>query len=601
MLSDFLQPGLILIISGLLLLLLPAALRRAVQIAGPLLTLAAVLFVLGGTPESGAPVQLGAGLAESGALTAIFALIFALIALVAAIYNLHEKNRYELAVEAVYAGSSISVVFAEHWIGMLIFWELMAVASWLIVVSSRTVTARRVGFRYLLVHMLGGNLLLAGIVIKLSQGATAIEMLSGSMDAASWLILAGVAVNAAIPPLNAWIADAYPESTMGGTVYMGSYTTKVGVFCLIRLFAGTELLLYFGVFMAVYGVCMALIENDLRRLLSYHIVSQVGYMVAALAMGGELGVDGASAHAFNHILYKGTLLMCAGAVIKATGLRKITDLHRLGGLAHVMPVTAVCFLISSLAIAGFPLLNGFVSKALIMNAAAGGGYHWAELLLLLASVGTFMSVTLKINYFVFFGRGESEGALPAEGAQPYGSAQPAKGALPGEASLPLNMKLAMIAGATACVVTGISPGLVYGLTPFGSDGHPFTVDHVTQYIGMFAGAALVFVMYIRHMEPAAKLTLDTDWLYRKPLKYAFWWLCGTVDGVRLFLGGKIGAFCTWAVEYLHDPRRLLKAKPRPARDCLEDDDVLQKPVGWLIALTFAILLAATFYVLIRLA
>lgn len=595
MLSDFLQPGLILIISGLLLLLLPAALRRAVQIAGPLLTLAAVLFVLGGTPESGASVQLGAGLAESGALTAIFALIFALIALVAAIYNLHEKNRYELAVEAVYAGSSISVVFAEHWIGMLIFWELMAVASWLIVVSSRTVTARRAGFRYLLVHMLGGNLLLAGIVIKLSQGATAIEMLSGSMDAASWLILAGVAVNAAIPPLNAWIADAYPESTMGGTVYMGSYTTKVGVFCLIRLFAGTELLLYFGVFMAVYGVCMALIENDLRRLLSYHIVSQVGYMVAALAMGGELGVDGASAHAFNHILYKGTLLMCAGAVIKATGLRKITDLHRLGGLARVMPVTAVCFLISSLAIAGFPLLNGFVSKALIMNAAAGGGYHWAELLLLLASVGTFMSVTLKINYFVFFGRSESEGALP------YGSAQPAEGALPGEASLPLNMKLAMIAGATACVVTGISPGLVYGLTPFGSDGHPFTVDHVTQYIGMFAGAALVFVMYIRHMEPAAKLTLDTDWLYRKPLKYAFWWLCGTVDGVRLFLGGKIGAFCTRAVEYLHDPRRLLKAKPRPARDCLEDDDVLQKPVGWLIALTFAILLAATFYVLIRLA
>ena len=601
MLSDFLQPGLILIISGLLLLLLPAALRRAVQIAGPLLTLAAVLLVLGREPESDAPAQLGADLAESGALTVIFALIFALIALVAAIYNLHEKNRYELAVEAVYAGSSISVVFAEHWIGMLIFWELMAVASWLIVVSSRTVAARRAGFRYLLVHMLGGNLLLAGIVIKLSQGEAAIDMLSGSMDAASWLILAGVAVNAAIPPLNAWIADAYPESTMGGTVYMGSYTTKVGVFCLIRLFAGTELLLYFGVFMAVYGVCMALIENDLRRLLSYHIVSQVGYMVAALAMGGELGVDGASAHAFNHILYKGTLLMCAGAVIKATGLRKITDLHRLGGLAHVMPVTAVCFLISSLAIAGFPLLNGFVSKALIMNAAAGGDYHWAELLLLLASVGTFMSVTLKINYFVFFGRGEAEDAQPAEGALPGEGVRPAEGALPGEASLPLNMKLAMIAGATACVVTGLFPGLVYGLTPFGSDGHPFTVDHVTQYIGMFAGAALVFVMYIRHMEPAAKLTLDTDWLYRKPLKYAFWWLCRAVDGVRLFLGGKIGAFCTRAVEYLHDPRRLLKAKPRPARDCLEDDDVLQKPVGWLIALTFAILLAATFYVLIRLA
>ena len=203
--------------------------------------------------------------------------------------------------------------------------------------------------------MLGGNLLLAGIVIKLAQGSTLIEPLAGTGDAAYWLILAGVAVNAAIPPLNAWIADAYPESTMGGTVYMGSYTTKVGVFCLIKLFAGTELLLYFGVFMAVWGVCRAVLENDLRRLLAYHIISQVGYMIASLAIGGETGIDGASAHAFNHILYKGTLLMCAGAVIKVTGKRKISQL---GGLASKMPVTAICFLISSMAIAGFPLLNG---------------------------------------------------------------------------------------------------------------------------------------------------------------------------------------------------------------------------------------------------
>ena len=254
MLSDFIQPGLILIISGLLSLIAPRTLSKAIILSGPVLTLAAVIIN------------------DCDKLTFMFGFIFAVISIIGALYNLHVKDKYELAAEAIYAGSSISVVFASHWIGMLIFWELMAVASWLIVISSRTMAAQKAGFRYLLVHMLGGNLLLAGIMIKIYSGSAMIESLTGQIDAAYWLILTGVAVNAAIPPLNAWIADAYPESTMGGTVYMGSFTTKVGVFCLIKLFAGTHLLLYFGVFMAVWGACMALIENDLRRLFAYHII-----------------------------------------------------------------------------------------------------------------------------------------------------------------------------------------------------------------------------------------------------------------------------------------------------------------------------------------
>ena len=131
--------------------------------------------------------------------------------------------------------------------------------------------------------------------------------------------------------------------------------------------------------------------------------------------------------------------------IAATGKRKISQL---GGLAKKMPVTAGCFLIASLAIAGFPLLNGFVSKSLIMNAAAGGGYYWAEILLMIASVGTLMSVTLKVNYFVFFGK--SDVNIDVD-----------------EFSVPFNRKAAMLMGATACAVTGLFPGLVYGLTPYG--------------------------------------------------------------------------------------------------------------------------------------
>jgi len=546
MMDNFLQPGLIMIIAGLSMLILPEILKRPVMIAAPLLTGYAV-------------ITLGAD-----KLTLMVGIIFSIIALIAALYNLHVKDRIELCVESVYAGSSISVVFATQWIGMIIFWELMAVASWLIVIVSRTEKATKAGFRYLLVHMLGGNFLLAGIIIKMSQGSMMIECLTGQQDIAYWLILAGVAVNAAIPPLNAWIADAYPESTMGGTVYMASYTTKVGVFCLIKLFAGTEFLLYFGVFMAVWGACMALIENDLRRLFSYHIISQLGYMVAALAIGGAGGIDGASAHLFNNILYKGTLFMCSGVLIAATGKRKISEL---GGLGKKMPLTASCFAIASMAIAGFPLLNGFVSKSVVMNTVAESGQHWAELLLMLASVGTLMSITLKINYFVFWGKSDNQLSVD-------------------ESQVPMNRKIPMLLGALGCVVTGVFPNIVYGITPFGTDGHPFTVDHITQYVQLFAGAIIVFVMYLEHMMPKEKITLDTDWFYRVPLKIGVQYLSETVDNIRVTIGKSLGNNIAKANELLKDPKdftdKLLSVKDI---DGVEEDDVLKKPIGFMLTVT----------------
>lgn len=555
------QPGMILVVCGLLALILPESLRKILVLVAPIGTLAAVVTY------------------DGDQLAFMFGLIFSLISLIAAIYNLHVKDRYEIASEMVYAGSSISVVFAATWINLIVFWEVMAVASWLIILCARNERATKAGFRYLLVHMLGGNLLLAGIIIKLVQGSTAVTLLTtATPDAAYWLILAGVAVNAAIPPLHSWIADAYPEAPMGGTVYMGSFTTKVGVYCLIRLFAGTELLLYFGVAMAVLGACMALMENDLRKLLAYHIVSQVGYMVASLALGGAMGIDGAAAHAFNHILYKGTLFMCAGVIIESTGFRKISDL---GGLAKKMPVTALCFLAASMAIAGFPLFNGFVSKSLIMGAAAESGIHWAELLLMLASVGTLMSVTLKINWFVFFGKTDKDIQVS-------------------ESEVPMNRKIAMVMGATSCFACGIMPGFTYDITPYGIDGHPFTVDHVTQYMQLFSAAAIAFFMYLEHMKPHVAITLDTDWFYRKPLKAAISWISVNCEGIRQGSGKVLGTLVQKGNTYLHKPELLLEKwfglKPAVSPDCLEDDDVLQKPAGVLVGLNFVIFLAVVLFV-----
>ena len=357
---NWLHPGFILIITGLLMIVLPEKIRRIAMITGPALAAAAVVLLKEGSWLDYEFIPgLTLKLLEVDRLSMMFGVIFAAGALIAAIYSVNSGNKLENSAEAIYAGASMSAVFAGDWISMIFFWEIMAVASWLIILSSRTGAASRAGFRYLLVHMFGGNMLLAGIILKITQGSFEIECLTGNQDLAFWLILIGVGVNAAIPPLHSWIADAYPEAPVGGTVYMASYTTKVGVFFIIRLFAGTELLLWFGVIMAIFGASMALIENDLRRLFSYHIVSQLGYIVAAAAVGGALGIDGAAAHTFNNILYKGVLFMCCGAVITATGKRKISQL---GGLAKKMPLTAGCFLIASLAITGFPLPDSLTSS-----------------------------------------------------------------------------------------------------------------------------------------------------------------------------------------------------------------------------------------------
>lgn len=593
------HPGLILIIFGILIMIVPEKLRKVLMIAGPVL---AALVAMGFDVGSSLCVDIVSGvtlqLLRVDRLAKMFIIIFSAASVIGAVYSLNSENRWETGFEAVYAGSSMGAVLAGDWISLIVFWEIMAAASWLIIMSARTEKASKAGFRYLLVHMLGGNLLLAGIIVKAAGGGSLIiSCLTGNQDAAFWLILLGVAVNAAIPPLNSWIADAYPEAPVGGTVYMASFTSKVGVYFIIRLFAGTEFLLWVGVFMAVYGASMALIENDLRRLFSYHIVSQLGYIVAAAAVGGALGIDGAAAHAFNNILYKGVLFMCCGAVITATGKRRISELS---GLYRKMPLTSVCFLIASLSIAGFPLLNGFVSKSLVMNAMAEGGYHAAEILLMAASVGTLLSIALKVNYFVFFGK-------PSSGRVAHGDCTGiCAGRIEGCACMevkpvPLNMKIAMVMGTAGCVLIGLMPRLLYSLTPFGSDGHPFTVDHVTQYIELFSAATLVFVMYLDHMAPHVAVTLDFDWFYRKPLAAAVRWISAAVSGVFEICGSLTSRLVAGGSRYLHRPAAVLEdmgVKVPHRKGGIEDDDVLMKPAGSLVAINVLLGLAVAAVVLV---
>ena len=354
-----------LIIGGLLLPMLPVRLRGFTILALPLVTLLLIWQVPDGAALRMPFLGYELTLVKGDALSRLFATVFAVVAFAGGLFALNQSRVVELAAAFCYAGGAIGVVFAGDLISLFVFWELMAIASTLVVWSAGP-SARGAGLRYAAIHLLGGVLLMAGIAGEVaSTGSLALGRLE--LDSLSrGLILAGFLINAGAWPLSSWLPDAYPESSWSGMVFLSAFTTKAAVYVLLRCFPGTELLIYVGLFMVFYGIVYAILENDMRRILAYSIVSQVGFMVTGIGIGTELALNGVAAHAFAHIVYKALLLMSAGSVLYMTGKRKCTDL---GGLFRTMPLTTVCGIVGALSISSFPLTSGFVSKSMISEAA----------------------------------------------------------------------------------------------------------------------------------------------------------------------------------------------------------------------------------------
>ena len=492
--GGLLHPGIVLILAGAVIALLPKAASRYLFPLGALAALAALLGTDKGlsveVPFAG---ELKLSLFVCDEISWFFGLVFAVIGVIGSVYSMDKGSRGEKAASAVYAGSALMTVFAGNMLTFIIFWEVMAVASIYMVFQGNGPDARRSSYRYMVMHLFGGNMLLAGVMLLPAGITAAVGPVTDTDSLAYWLMFIGIGVNCALPPFHTWVADSYPQATPESQLFMGSYTTKVAVYAMIRFFAGTEWLVIFAAVTAVLAACMALIENDLRKLLSYHIVSQVAMMVAGLAAGGDVGTAGAAMHAAFNILYKGVLLMAAGNIFTALGLRYITDM---GGLVRKMPVTAVCAFIASFAIAGVPYFSGFASKALIMDALHAGGFNMSYILVTMAGVGTWLSITMKINYFVFIKKPERE--LPA-------------GAATGR--VPACKVLAMAAATVLVVITGIRPEICYDM--FSMDpSHLFAADHVLEYIGLFAGATVPFVLLRTFMAPHEGINLDVDRFYR---------------------------------------------------------------------------------------
>ncbi len=577
--KNMLHPGLIMIGFGVLVMLLPRPCRKPLGLIAPL-TATWAFFQM--SEQSSLTYELASYIKMEfihfDSLAYAFMLAFCIIAVLNGIYGEGIQHRYECGMSLIYAGSVMGVVLAGDCISLIIFWEISAFASTYVIFAKHDFVSARASFRYILVHAFGGNMLLAGLIVYMFHYGNQIDnILDIYGTPCFWLIAVGVAVNAAIPPLHAWLPDAYPESTATGTVYLSSFTTKAAIYLMIRMFAGMEVLVWMGAAIAIYAACMAIMENGLRRLLAYHIISQLGMMIAAIGAGGEIGVDGAAAHAITNIMFKGVLMMGAGAVIYATGRSKITELC---GMAKKMPVTAYCFLISSLAIAGLPGLSGFVSKALIMDALNEGGYNIFAVAVTAGGVGTLLSITLKINYYVFFGPCD-ESDIPEI-----------------ERQVPWTMNFAMILGTVITVLIGIFPAKFYSIMPNMTIVHPYHIGHVMEYIAIFAGGSIPFFLYLKKMKPHDEISLDFDWFYRKPLNSLVLIISKVIYSVYDWCDRHAAAFAGYLRTHFGDPYLWTRANSnvRIRKLSLENENRLVGDMISVILAAFVILITGAAYI-----
>jgi multicomponent Na+:H+ antiporter subunit D len=467
-----------------LVLLLPGKARRIALVAVAALALSLGFLLPEGTGWIVPFMDYEVVLFQADRLSLFTGYIFLLITFLATLYAAAFARPWLHAYALLYAGTSLGVIFAGDFITLLLFWEGMAITSTLLI-WERGGDAVAAGYRYLLFHGLGGSLLFAGVALHfLETGNLRVGPLVGGWS--SLLAVLGIGVNVGFIPLHTWLPDAYPRAHIASSVFLSVYTTKAAVYLIARSAPETELVAIMGGVMAVYGVSLALLQNNMRRLLSYHIVSQVGYMVAGVGIGTTAGINGGMAHVFNHILYKALLFMTVGAVIQAT---RQETMDRLGGLGRQMPWTAITFWIAAFSISGVPGFNGYVSKGMVVAASHD---LLLQILLGIASFGTFLSF-LKLGFFVFLRKGEATGHDP-----------------------PLPLRVAQIGTAALCVAIGLFPALLFEILPHPNAYEPWTVEHLGEAALILAAAAVAFATVGRRLlAPHDPRLQDVDVAYRR--------------------------------------------------------------------------------------
>lgn len=483
-------------LAALLILVTRGWLRLAVMLATPVLGGAHLwLDVPAGTNLAVPILEYELALLRTDRLSLLFGYLFHIAAFIGVIFSLHVRDTMQQVSAMVYAGSALGAVFAGDLITLFIFWELLAISSVFLVWARRTDRAIRVGMRYLIIQVMSGVLLLAGALVRYYQTGSLDFEFIGLEGIGGWLIFIAFGIKCAFPFLHNWLTDAYPEATVTGTVFLSAFTTKVAVYALARGFPGTELLVYIGAVMTCFPIFYAVIENDLRRVLAYSMINQIGFMVCGVGIGTALALNGAVAHAFNDVIFKGLLFMTMGAVLYRTGNINGSDL---GGMYKSMPKTALLCIVGASSISAFPLFSGFVSKSMVMTAMIEEGYNYLWLMLLFASAGVFHHAGIKIPYFAFFAHDAGIRTKEAPG----------------------HMLIAMSIAAILCVFIGSQPQYLYALLPWQVDYWPYDTTHVLAQLQLLFFSALAFVWLNKqglYPPELHSVNIDAEWLYRKLL------------------------------------------------------------------------------------
>ena len=426
-------------------------------------------------------------------LSLMFGYVFHIAAFIAIVYSLHVRDTVQQVAAMMYAGSGLGAVFAGDLLTLFVFWEFLAFTSVFLVWARKTERAYAAGMRYLIIQILSGVILLIGALFYAAENGTLEFGYIGLEGIAGWLIFIAFGIKCAFPIAHNWLTDAYPEATPTGTVFLSAFTTKVAVYALARGYPGTELLVYIGAAMTCFPIFFAVIENDLRRVLAYSLINQVGFMVVGIGIGTALAINGAVSHAFNDVIFKGLLFMSMGAVLHMTGRINGSDL---GGLYKTMPKTTVLCIVGAASISAFPLFSGFVSKSMVMSAALENEYDWIWLMLLFASAGVFHHAGIKIPYFAFFAHDAKIGASDP----------------------PFNMLAAMFIAAFLCIGIGVYPSILYSLLPYDTGYNPYDATHVLAQTQLLFFSALAFVwLNLKGLYPPElrSTNLDFDWIYRR--------------------------------------------------------------------------------------
>jgi len=383
-------------------------------------------------------------------LTGFFAVLISVLGFFVISYSQGYNPEVNFVYDSLlffFIGSMLGVVLSSSLISFYIFWELMTLSSFFLVFYNKTEEARKFSIKYLIMTGAGSIFLLFGILGIMSGGISQNILLKHLLF---FSIIVGAGVKAGLFPLHSWLPDAYLVAPTPISALLAGVMEKLGIYAIIKFYfvifhpgwsIGWEnIMIIIGVLTLLGGVIFALIQHDIKRLLAFHSISQIGYIFLGIACGTNLGLVGALYHTMNHAIFKGLLFIGAGVVIKEIGSRELDDY---GGLGKRMPFTFLVFLIASFSISGIPPFNGFVSKWIIYRALL----LKKELLSTFACIMAILGSGLTLASFV---KVLNDTFMGVKRKEFYGEKKPISPFM----SIPMGLL------AAGCLFLGIFPGFV---------------------------------------------------------------------------------------------------------------------------------------------